>query len=44
MKAIKLIALSGDRSAMITTDLPIPEIRSTKDVLVRVHAAGVNPH
>ncbi len=43
MKAIRLHDSSGDPSALSLDDLPIPEIRSPGDVLVRVHAADVNP-
>ena len=43
MKAIRLVA-PGDRwSSLQYTDLPIPEIRAANEILVRVHAAGVNP-
>jgi len=42
MKAIRLVA-PGDRSSLQYTDLPMPEIRSANEILVRIHAAGVNP-
>ncbi|NBC14145.1 MAG: zinc-binding dehydrogenase [Gammaproteobacteria bacterium] len=42
MKAI-LMRQPGGPEVLAETELPVPELQSPNDVLVRLHAAGINP-
>jgi len=42
MKAI-LMRQPGGPEVLIETELPVPELQSPNDILVRLHAAGINP-
>src|SRR5687768_3398911 len=42
MKAIQMTA-AGGTNVLAAVNIPIPDLLSPADVLVRVHAAGVNP-
>ena len=42
MRAIQIVA-PGETNVLMAADIPRPDLIKASDVLVRVHAAGVNP-
>lgn len=42
MRAIQMVA-PGETNVLLAADIPRPDLINASDVLVRVHAAGVNP-
>ena len=42
MRAIQMVA-PGETNVLLVADIPRPDLINASDVLVRVHAAGVNP-